>query len=238
VGDHREEAVNNMKTWILLPLAVTLFGCPKPADTDDTDVIETDVEETDVEETDVEETDVEETDVEETDVEETDVEDTDVAPFAFQTDAPSAYTRVDRMGMPAINTAVITSKDAYNADDPTDDAAATYVPEITANLTAIHAALDDDLATLLKVPCTVADCVDQAAPLVVPDTIAINTANAAGFPNGRKLSDPVIDVTLAVVLLDLTVTGQTVTTFAELPLNPPANDVAFGTTFPYLAPAH
>ena len=32
------------------------------------------------------------------------------------------YTRVDRMGMPAIATAVIASKDAYNNADPGDDA--------------------------------------------------------------------------------------------------------------------
>ena len=39
---------------------------------------------------------------------------------------------------------------------------------------------------------------------VVPDTLKIDLTAAAGFPNGRKLEDPVIDVTLAVVLLDLT----------------------------------
>jgi hypothetical protein len=55
------------------------------------------------------------------------------------------------------------------------------------------------------------------------------------FPNGRRLADPVIDVTLAALFLDLT--KEPVTRFVALPLNPPANDVPFRTVFPYLAPA-
>ncbi len=55
--------------------------------------------------------------------------------YAFATDDASAYTRVDRAGMPAINTAVISSKDAYNAADPVDDANGDFVPEIIASLT-------------------------------------------------------------------------------------------------------
>lgn len=157
--------------------------------------------------------------------------------FVFAADAPSAYTRVDRMGMPAINTAVITSKDAYNAADPADDAAGMFVKEIVASLTGLHAALDDDLAGLKLTPCIADDtCVSQAAPLVVPDTLSIDTAGAAGFPNGRTLPDPVMDVTLAVVLLDLSV--HPVDLFATLPLNPTANDLAFDSAFPYLAAAH
>ncbi len=85
-------------------------------------------------------------------------------------------------------------------------------------------------------------CLNQAIPgtgftvaqAVVPDTLTINLAGASGFPNGRKLADPVIDVTLAVIFLDLT--KHAPDTLAKLPLNPPANDVAFRNTFPYLAP--
>ena len=163
-------------------------------------------------------------------------------PFVFAVDPPEAYARVDRMGMPAIATAVITSKDNYNAADPSDDAAGTFVGEIVANVTAVHAALDDDLTSLGLTPCggsatepTVGACIDQAAPLVVPDTLTLDVSAAAGFPNGRALPDQVIDLTLAVVLLDLSV--HDVTTFAGLPLNPPANDLPFPADFPYLAPA-
>ncbi len=155
--------------------------------------------------------------------------------YAFASDDPSAYTRVDRMGMPAIATAVITSKDDYNAADPTDDAAGTFVDEITNNIDFLHTALNDDLMALSLTPCATSACVGQAAPFVVPDAIAVDTLGTAGFPNGRKLEDQVIDVTLALILLDLTVHG--VTTLAGVPVNPAANDVTFPGAFPYLAPA-
>ncbi len=84
-------------------------------------------------------------------------------------------------------------------------------------------------------------CLDQMIPgtgvtvaqAVVPDTLTLNLSAASGFPNGRRLPDPVIDVTLAVILLDLTVHSPA--TLAGLPLNPPANDQPFRSTFPYLA---
>jgi len=170
----------------------------------------------------------------------TDTTDTDTTPptdaFVFATDTTGAYARVDRMGMPAVATAVITDDDAYNAANPVDDIAFTFATDITTNVGLLHAALDDDLVGLLLTPCATADCVGQAAPFVIPDVLAIDTAATAGFPNGRMLPDQVIDVTLALILLDLTV--HDVTTFAGLPLNPAANDVAFSGTFPYLATAH
>lgn len=88
----------------------------------------------------------------------------------------------------------------------------------------------------------VSRCLNQVIPVpgsptvasaVVPDTLTINLANASGFPNGRRLPDPVIDVTLAVIFLDLT--RHSPLLFANLPLNPPANDRTFRAGFPYLA---
>lgn len=164
--------------------------------------------------------------------------------WAFAADAAASYLRVDRMGMPAVATAVITSKDAYNAADPADDAAGDFVPEIQANITALHTALDDDLTTLGLTPCSTGEAVAQAGPFValMGDVIALDSTQPAGFPNGRRLTDPVIDVTLALVLLDVAEFGAAgphpVTTFATLPLNPPANDVAFSASFPYLAAPH
>ncbi|MEZ4240136.1 MAG: DUF4331 family protein [Myxococcota bacterium] len=106
----------------------------------------------------------------------------------------------------------------------------------------LHGALDDDLVGLGLTPCggsatepSIGQCIDQAAPFVVPDTLTIDVTGAAGFPNGRALADPVIDVTLALILLDLSV--HDVTLFATLPLNPPANDAPFSASFPYLATA-
>jgi hypothetical protein len=176
-----------------------------------------------------------------TDTEGTGDTDTAEVDYNFRTDAPSAYTRVDRIGMPAVSTALITSKDAYNDADPVDDVAGDFVGEIVASLVGLHAALDDDLDGVGLTPCTVeADgagtCVAQGGPLILPDTLVLDFTAASGFPNGRTLEAPVIDVTLAVVLLDLSVHGAD--TLAGLPLNPPANDVAFMTSFPYLAEAN
>ncbi len=86
-------------------------------------------------------------------------------------------------------------------------------------------------------------CFDQVIPgtggttvagAVVPDTLTLNLAAASGFPNGRRLADPVIDVTLAIIFLDLRVHSPL--TFANIPLNPGSNDVPFRAGFPFLAP--
>jgi len=152
-------------------------------------------------------------------------------PFDFATEGPDAYERVDRLGMPAIGTAVITSKDSYNLGDPEDDLTGTWVEEITANVTGLHDALDDDLTALGLTPCLPADCVAAAAPLVVPDTLTLDPSAPNGFPNGRLLTDPVVDVTLSLVLLDLTVHGVT----DLVGVNPTENDVPFSDEFPYLS---
>jgi hypothetical protein len=165
--------------------------------------------------------------------------DTDTDTDAFVFEDASTFSRVDRMGMPAINTAVVSSKDDYNAADPEDDVALVFALEIITNLAGLHGALDDDLAAAGLTPCTVVGdgsgtCVAQAAPLMIPDTLYLDTSGTSGFPNGRLLEDPVVDVTLAVILLDLSVLGAD----TLVGLNPTANDVAFSETFPYLAEPH
>lgn len=200
----------------LVPLA--LLACN---DGDDTDTGDTDGADTD-------------------DTDTTPDTDTDVTdPFVFATDATNAYIRVDRMGMPAVATALIssTNKDAYNAADPVDDVTLTFAADITVNVGALHVALDDDLTALGLTPCEASACVDAAAPFVIPDVLTVDTTTPAGFPNGRSLPDQVIDVTLGLILLDLNV--HPVNALVGPPsLNPPANDLTFGTTFPYLAAPH
>ena len=177
--------------------------------------------------------------------------------FVFATDAPNTYTRYDRLGMPAVSTALITNKAGYNAQDPIDDAAMNnpYVSEIVTNLTGLHAALDAQLIAAGLTPCSMDDlvndlpeCVGQrvaqggpiVASLVIPDHLTLNPNAPSGFPNGRELADPVMDITLAIILLDMQ--AHTPSTLATLPLNPTANDRgvegAFLTTFPYLHPPH
>ena len=91
----------------------------------------------------------------------------------------------------------------------------------------------------------VENCFTQAVPgaggltlrsMIIPDTLKLDLARPSGFPNGRDLDDPVVDILLAMLFLDFTVTGQSTATFANLPLNPPGNDRPFTPTFPFLAP--
>jgi len=163
------------------------------------------------------------------------------AAFDFRTDDPSVYTRIDRSGMPAISTALIESSDSYNLADPVDDIAGTFVPEILNTLTVLHGALDEQLSGLGLTPCTVVgdgtgSCAAFAVPLIIPDTVKLDTSVPAGFPNGRLLTDPVIAVTLAVALLELTGDPAPHAPDALVGVvNPTANDVELPGSFPFLA---
>jgi hypothetical protein len=88
----------------------------------------------------------------------------------------------------------------------------------------------------------VTPCINQpvfegrsVANLVIPDVLQLDLNQPSGFPNGRRLQDPVVDITLAVLFLDLK--SQSAATFANLPLDPKGNDVPLPASFPYLAPA-
>lgn len=183
--------------------------------------------------------------------------------FQFLPNPPEDYTQVDRKGMPGVNTALnlnvptlpMDHKDAYNAANPVDDANGTFFPNIEDSLDTLHlgspnmgdqvadnTGLDDDLTNFMPslTPCTppqlaADDCIIQGGPLIIPDVLAIDTTATATFPNGRLLTDPVIDVTLAVLLLDLDV--HTADTFATVMVSQSANDGVTTDTFPYLAPA-
>lgn len=184
-----------------------------------------------------------------------------VGGWTFSTTDPSDYTRVDAMGMPAVATALISAamKNAYNDASPANTG---FVGEMSANLTALHTALDDDLTSpaVDLTPCTMTpvgtqrSCLSQeiatgvsVASLVVPDDLTLNLTADAGFPNGRLLSDPVIDVTLSILLLDVDILTTTRIPPAPPPhdpttlvgvLNPDMNDATLLTEFPYFAPPH
>lgn len=89
----------------------------------------------------------------------------------------------------------------------------------------------------------VTPCFNQMVPLTnktvaqlfIPDTLTMTVGSPRGFPNGRKLPDPVIDMTLALIFLDLDAEGLGIGTLAGIPVNPPSNDRPFRGSFPYLA---
>lgn len=71
--------------------------------------------------------------------------------------------------------------------------------------------------------------------ILTPDTVHLDLARATRWPNGRHPSDPVVDLLLATLFLDMKVTGQGPNTFVNIPLDPPSNDKPFSLTFPFLA---
>ncbi|MFM6830442.1 MAG: hypothetical protein ACKOVA_08965 [Novosphingobium sp.] len=70
---------------------------------------------------------------------------------------------------------------------------------------------------------------------IIPDTLKLDLTRSTRFPNGRHPADPVVDILLATLLLDMSVTGQGPNTLANVPLDPPGNDKFFLLTFPFLA---
>jgi hypothetical protein len=132
------------------------------------------------------------------------------------------WMQVERMGKPALATVFIkptggANSDAYNATTPDHDLA-TWGSFFPAN----------PIPLLGGVP---------VRNLLLPDTLILNTSGPlvlngipfSGYPNGRQLSDDVIDTSFAVLanagVLPASVTSDCV-----------KNDSAFSTTFPYLAP--
>ncbi len=130
--------------------------------------------------------------------------------------------------------AALTLLPACFGDDDDDDQAMAPMPPPaptpTPTPTPSTAAFDVTPCLQQEIPGTGFTVADA----VIPDTLTLNLQADAGFPNGRLLTDPVIDATLAVIFLDLT--QHSPFTFANIPLNPPENDVAFQGGFPFLAP--
>jgi hypothetical protein len=119
--------------------------------------------------------------------------------------------QVDRMGRPAINTALIPSamKDAFNQAEPADDPA-NFGDEVETSLLSLNGGN--------------ATHASQTADLLLPDVITFDTSNSDGFLNGRRLQDDVIDTVLAAVS-----NGGVTTDMVN------SNDAPFLNVFPYLA---
>ncbi len=113
------------------------------------------------------------------------------------TGTTSSYTQVDRMAIPAFNTALIpaANKEAFNRASPTGDVA-NYRAFVVASITGLRA----NVATRGIGPETGSLTPDQLANIIVPDVVTIDFSQPVAFPNGRDLNDDVIDGVLSLVL--------------------------------------
>jgi hypothetical protein len=135
---------------------------------------------------------------------------------------------VDRMGVPAINTVLIpfARKNEYNRATTVDDAAGKFASNIVATLRALGTD-DAHIGILANVAVTRGDML--RLDCAITNSGAQGGTNAgAGFPNGRRPTDDVIDTILFLVTNEALTTGDHVN----------ANDSTFRDTFPFFAPSH
>jgi hypothetical protein len=139
--------------------------------------------------------------------------------------------RIDRMAIPAINTALIPSdmKDAFNQGNPINDAA-NFQPAAIDSIDFLRGVVDG----LFGVPQDGGPLGDltsaQVGGALVPDVVTIDFSQPVQFPNGRTLTDDVIDAALGVVLNRGGAAG--------IGDGVGGNDKAFLSAFPYLAEPH
>jgi hypothetical protein len=172
------------------------------------------------------------------------------------------WVQVSRLGSPLVNEVVVPvgAKDYFNGSKPKDDGqflGAVQDPELPHLIEAIYgiAAPDSDpdtagiqRADLIQVFLTGVDGLTKPAGVQASEMLRLNMSTPpctsgcsplgviggdnAGFPNGRRLSDDVIDIALQVV------EGELIGNANDLADGVNANDVSFRTTFPYVALPH
>ena len=171
--------------------------------------------------------------------------------------------QVSRLGSPLVNEVVVPVglKDYFNSSKPKADGAALPLvqdPELPHLLNAVYGTdipdSDDSTAgiqraDLIQVFLTGVPTLNQPAHVKASEMLRLNTAIApcstdcstlgviggdvAGFPNGRRLSDDIIDVSLRVVLGVLLPDHQALADTIGDGVD--ANDVPFLDAFPYVA---
>ena len=165
-----------------------------------------------------------------------------------------SFVQVSRLGMPLVNEVVIPvgQKDKWNGSIPSADAQfLSYVtdPEVPKLLQLVYGipAPATPRNDLVQVFLTGVPGLNQPSGVKASEMLRLNTdilptasparlgvlaADIQGFPNGRRLTDDVIDITLQAAA---GVLGGVKTSLGD---GVDRNDVAFRTTFPYLAFPH
>ncbi len=165
--------------------------------------------------------------------------------------ADGSVRQVSRLGAPLVNEVVIPlkDKDRFNASQPSGDAQfLDYVtkPELPQLIEAIYGipAPDEPRDDLVSVFLTGVDGLNQPEGVAPSEQLRLNMSTPVssnpnrlgviggdnqGYPNGRRLGDDVVDISLQVV------EGELVGNPNDLGDGVNTNDVEFGDTFPYVA---
>ena len=184
-----------------------------------------------------------------------------LSPGAAESSGP--LVQVSRLGMPLVNEVVapLGAKDLFNSSHPGDDAqflGAVTDPEIAKllnllygdALVAVPESGRDDLVTVfltgvpgLNQPANVTPSEMMRLNMAIPpaaeeNPLGVIAGDNAGFPNGRRLGDEVVDVELRVAAGFLL--GEEFQNGANGQLGDgvPTNDVPFLAAFPYVGTPH
>ncbi len=134
--------------------------------------------------------------------------------------------QIDRMGNPVINTVAIpfARKDEYNRANTQSDAAGKFAADIVASLKGLGTS-DANIGVLASVAVTRGDFL--RLDTAIANRGAQGGVNAgAGYPNGRRPADDVIDTLLTIITNGALTTGDSVN----------GNDAVFLDSFPFFAP--
>jgi hypothetical protein len=171
------------------------------------------------------------------------------------------FVQISRLGQPLVNEVVIPrgTKDTFNAIEPTSDAAALpFVtdPEVPKLLLALFGIQSpptprNDLVTIFLTgltglnqpagvrPAEMLRLNTAVPPTPNPNRIGVLAGDNAGFPNGRRLGDDVVDIALRVMAGATPLTPSFNTGInAQLGDGVSGNDKPYLTTFPYIAAPH
>ncbi len=140
-------------------------------------------------------------------------------------------SQVDRMAIPDIMNFLIPQdqKDAFNRAEPANDEA-NYRPTAQTTIEGLRSAVDTAFGSPQDGGPLGDLTAEQAATALIPDLVTIDFSQPVQFPNGRRLQDDVGDVGLGILLNRGGAAG--ISDAID------ANDVAFGTGFPFLAAPH
>ena len=168
----------------------------------------------------------------------------------YKKDSEGDYRRVSRLGMPLVNEVVIPikDKDKFNASRPQNDAQfLPYVtnpglPKVVEAVYGIKAPAEprNDLVQVFLtgvpglnqpknvVPSEMLRLNLSTIPGQTPNRLGVVGGDNNGFPNGRRLTDDIVDASLQVV------EGELVGSPNDLGDGVDANDVPFQASFPYV----